>query len=84
MGVLPSLTPPAGTKIKIGPKKHLSLEKSFLDWVLKDNILDEDSIVVDWIEKNPLEHSNPDYAPVGNYMFTGIDEELKLIKRETT
>jgi len=61
--------------------QHLELSESFETWVKKDKILDTDSIVLEWIGKNPLAHDNPNYAPVGNYMFTGISEDLKLIKR---
>ena len=61
--------------------KHLVLDSSFEAWVKNENILREDSIVVEWIEKKPLEHSDQNYAPVGNYMFTGISEDIKLIAR---
>ena len=61
--------------------KHLALEHSFKEWVLKEQILETDSIVVEWVGKNPLEHNNPEYAPVGNYMFTGISTDIKLMER---
>ena len=62
-------------------REHLELEQSFLEWVSKEPILDEKSIVVEWIGQNPFDHNDPHYAPVGNYMFTGIDEWVTLIKR---
>jgi hypothetical protein len=30
--------------------------------------------VVEWIGANPLAHDDPRYAPVGNYMFSPLDE----------
>ncbi|MCG8068354.1 MAG: hypothetical protein JAY84_10865 [Candidatus Thiodiazotropha taylori] len=56
----------------------LVLEQSFKDWVLKEQVLETDSIVVEWVGKNPLNHNNPECVPVGNYMFTGISADIKL------
>jgi hypothetical protein len=50
--------------------QHLALVQCFKEWVFKEQILETDSIVVEWGGKNPLEHNNPKYALVGNYMFT--------------
>lgn len=61
--------------------QHLELVQSFKEWVLNDRILETDSIVIEWVGKNPLEHNNPEYAPVGNYMFTGISSDIKLRER---
>ncbi|RLW61691.1 MAG: hypothetical protein B6D75_01290 [gamma proteobacterium symbiont of Stewartia floridana] len=61
--------------------EYLELEQSFKEWVLKEQILETNSIVIEWIGKNPLEHNNPEYAPVGNYMFTGISTDIKLMER---
>ncbi|WP_444924741.1 hypothetical protein ACJJH9_06940 [Microbulbifer sp. DLAB2-AF] len=61
--------------------KHLELEASFESWVKKDKILKSDSIVIEWLGKNPLAHSDPNYALVGNYLFTGVSADLKLIGR---
>jgi hypothetical protein len=56
-------------------REHLDIEKSFLDWVEGDKKLLEPSyVVVEWIDQNPLAHNDPKYAPVGNYMFTELDE----------
>ncbi|MCG8095129.1 MAG: hypothetical protein JAZ17_16175 [Candidatus Thiodiazotropha endolucinida] len=61
--------------------EHLELDQSFKEWVLKEQILETNSIVIEWVGKNPLEHNNPEYAPVGNYMFTGISTDIKLRER---
>ncbi|MCG7947146.1 MAG: hypothetical protein N0C84_12465 [Candidatus Thiodiazotropha taylori] len=61
--------------------QHLELGQSFKEWVLKEQILETNSIVIEWVGKNPLEHNNPEYAPVGNYMFTVISTDIKLRER---
>ena len=63
-------------------KEHLELDKNFLSWVNKESLLDLDSIIVTWVNNNPLAHNDPNYAPVGNEMFTGIDEDMKLVRRK--
>jgi hypothetical protein len=56
-------------------REHLDIDKKFLDWVESDNTLLEPSyVVVEWVNRNPLAHDDPKYAPVGNYMFTKLDE----------
>jgi hypothetical protein len=62
--------------------EHLPLEESFLKWVLKDKVLQKTAVVVEWLNHNPFEHNNPATAPVGNYMFTGIDSGVVLVERE--
>jgi hypothetical protein len=56
-------------------REHLDIDKQFLDWVERDKSLLEPSyVVVEWIDRNPLAHNDPKYAPVSNYMFTKLDE----------
>lgn len=54
--------------------EHLDIETSFINWVTKDRVLESTSIVVEWLGANPLAHDDPRYAPVGNYMFSPLDE----------
>lgn len=54
--------------------EHLDIDKEFVNWVEKGQVLERTSIVVEWIDANPLAHSDPRYAPVGNYMFSALDE----------
>lgn len=54
--------------------EHLNIDPRFLAWVKADKVLRESSVVVEWIGSNPFAHDDPKYAPVGNYMFTAIDE----------
>jgi hypothetical protein len=58
---------------------HLDIDKQFLTWVCREKILEPASVVVEWIERNPLAHSDPAYAPVGNYMFTALDECVRRV-----
>jgi hypothetical protein len=59
--------------------EHFDIDEGFLIWVKKDKILEKTSVVVEWIDSNPFAHDDPQYAPVGNYMFTTVDEYLKKI-----
>ena len=56
---------------------HLDIDAAFLKWVTNDRILETGSVVVEWLEGNPFAHSDPRYAPVGNYKFTPIDEYVR-------
>jgi hypothetical protein len=55
-------------------REHLDIEKEFLDWVKRDTMLESSCVIVEWVERNPFAHNDPKYAPVGNYMFTELDE----------
>ena len=55
---------------------HLEIEEEFLVWVIAEKLLDQRSIVVEWIDGNPFAHNDPRYAPVGNYMFTPVDDHV--------
>jgi hypothetical protein len=54
--------------------EHLDIDQRFITWVKDEKRLDEGSVVIEWIGRNPLAHEDPRYAPVGNYMFTPVDE----------
>lgn len=53
---------------------HLSIDEHFLVWVKTEKILKPGAIVIEWLDRNPFSHSNPNYAPVGHYMFTPVDQ----------
>lgn len=57
--------------------EHLNVDPQFLAWVTAERVLKESSVVVEWIGSNPFAHNDPKYAPVGNYMFSPVDEWLK-------
>lgn len=58
---------------------HVGLDEEFRDWVQRDSLLEVDAVVVEWVGSNPLAHPDGDYAPVGNYMFTRLDECVRKV-----
>ena len=56
--------------------EHLDIDEQFLAWVKKDRILNVSSVVVEWLDANPFDHSDPTLAPVGNFMFSPLDEHV--------
>jgi hypothetical protein len=56
--------------------EHLQLEPGFLAWVKEERVLAPNAVIVEWLGENPLSHNDPRYAPVGNYMFSPIDEHI--------
>ena len=61
--------------------EHKGADGDFVAWVLRDNVLAATSVVVQWLDINPFAHSDPGVAPVGDYMFTTVDEHVRLISR---
>jgi hypothetical protein len=57
--------------------EHLDIDAQFLSWVKSEKILKNSAVVIEWIGDNPFAHDDPQYAPVGNYMFSPVDEWLK-------
>lgn len=45
------------------------IDEGLYYWAKDDGILEKETVVIEWLETNPLEHKDPKYAPVGNYMF---------------
>lgn len=60
---------------------HLDMDADFTDWVKKERILKSDCVVIEWLNRNPFAHNDPRYAPVGNFMFVGVDEDLDFQQR---
>ncbi len=58
---------------------HLDVDADFLEWVAKDKVLDPSSVVIEWVAENPFAHNDPQYAPVGRYMFSPLDELVKRV-----
>jgi hypothetical protein len=56
--------------------EHLNIDPKFLSWVERDRVLEPAHVVLEWIEKNPFAHEDPNYAPVGNYMFSPLDSAV--------
>ena len=57
--------------------EHLDISEDFLAWVKTERILQEGAVVIEWVGPNPFAHNDQQYAPVGNYMFTALDECIK-------
>ncbi len=57
------------------------IDESFYSWAKNEKIIGKDTVVVEWIEANPLSHNDPGYAPVGNYMTLQTIECEKFIRR---
>jgi hypothetical protein len=55
---------------------HALIDIDFLAWVKAERVLDESSVVIEWVGGNPFAHDDPRYAPVGNYMFSPVDEHV--------
>ncbi len=62
--------------------EHLDLEYSFVNWVRDDEVIDDHSIGVRILGPNPLEHNDPNFAPVGDIIFTSLDEDIRKIRNE--
>jgi hypothetical protein len=59
--------------------EHAGVEEEFRAWVLRESLLDADAVVVEWVGLNPLAHQDPSYAPVGDYMFTRLDDCVRQV-----
>lgn len=84
LGHLVAVPVPSGTQtgrvVMLGDTyAHLDIDPEFLAWVVRDRILEPCSVVIEWVEGNPFAHDDPQYAPVGRYMFTPIDEFVPRI-----
>jgi len=59
--------------------EHAGVDEEFRGWVLRESLLDADAVVVEWVERNPLAHHDPNYAPVGDYLFTRLDDCVRQV-----
>jgi len=59
--------------------EHAGVDEEFRSWVLRESLLDADAVVVEWVGLNPLAHQDPNYAPVGDYMFTRLDDCVRQV-----
>jgi len=44
------------------------IDQAYYSWAKRERIITKDTVVVEWIDTNPLSHNDPNHAPVGNYM----------------
>ena len=71
---IPMLDGPVAARVVMlgDTSEHLRIDERFRTWVAEENLLNADSVVVEWLTGNPLAHDNPACAPVGDYMFTRL------------
>ncbi|MBZ0166480.1 MAG: hypothetical protein K8I00_06705 [Candidatus Omnitrophica bacterium] len=60
------------------------IDKVFWAWAKKDNIINDQTVVIEWIKENPLAHDNPQHAPIGNYMTLSSVCCEEFVKRAPT
>ncbi len=58
------------------------IDESFYSWAKSESFIDKNTVVVEWIGSTPLAHSDPNYAPVGNYMTLQSVCSEKFIRRK--
>lgn len=46
------------------------LDAETAKWVLESGHVGKDEIMLEWVGANPLEHNDPQYAPVSNTLAT--------------
>lgn len=88
LGDIVSVPTPEGDKearvVMLGDsREHLDIDPDFIRWVIRDNILASTSVFVEWLGANPFGHEDPQFAPVGNYMSSTVDEDVHFISRAT-
>lgn len=88
LGDIVSVPTPEGDKearvVMLGDSgEHLEIDPDFIVWVVRDNILASTSILVEWLGANPFANEDPQFAPVGNYMSSTVDEDVHFISRAT-
>ena len=81
LGDIVEVPVPSGTErarvVMLGDTyEHLDIDPNFLSWVTAERVLRAGAVVIEWLEQNPFAHDEPKYAPVGNYMFTDVDEHV--------
>ena len=62
--------------------EHLDLELSFVKWVREDEVIDEGSIAVRMLGLKPFGHGDPRNDPMGDVIFTPVDEDIRKIRSE--
>ncbi len=69
LGDVVSVPVPTGTAkarvVMLGDTyEHTDIDKKFLEWVKAEKVLEETSIVIEWLDVNPFQHSDARYAPL--------------------
>ena len=85
LGDLVALPVPSGTEtgrvVMLGDTyEHLDIDPDFVAWVITGRLLEPSSVVIEWVGENPFAHDDPRHSPVGNYMFTPVDEFVSRVR----
>ena len=75
---MPDGTPHARVVMLGDTLSHLDIDPSFREWVIREHLLAEHQVVVEWMAENPLARTDPQYAPVGNYLTTGLTDCFRV------
>ena len=86
LGDIVSIPVPSGTArarvVMLGETyEHMEIDPDFLAWVEGTRKLEASDIIVEWVDANPYSHNDSRYAPVGNYMFSSVDEHVQRVAR---
>jgi hypothetical protein len=82
LGDIVRIAVPGGTErarvVMLGDsREHLDIDKQFLAWVEHDDkLLEPNYVVLEFLDRNPFAHNDPQYASVENYMFSPGDSGL--------
>lgn len=57
------------------------VDKSFYEWAKDEQVISDQSVIVEWVKENPLANENPKYAPVANYMTLSSLCEERFLRR---
>ncbi len=60
------------------------IDQAFYSWAKREGIINEETVVIEWLGVNPLGHDDPNYAPVGNYMTLQCLCLERFVRRGTT
>ena len=89
LGDVVAVPVPTGTQqahvVMLGDSyEHADIDAHFLEWVERERVLRPDSVVIQWIGENPFAHTDSRFSPVGNFMFSPIDEFVNLEARSSS
>ena len=82
LGDIVRIPVPSGTaRMKVvllgDTRQHLEIDQSFLDWITRQpELVSTDTVILEFVDENPFLHNDPGVAPVGNLMFSRLDEHV--------
>lgn len=46
-----------------------SIDSQFIQWAIGDNLIKDNTVIIEWVGENPYAHNDLKFAPVGNQVF---------------